>query len=757
MAGIKKTLGGDRIGSEEKMKLWLHDYESSTHDISRIWRSSMAPGVLYPFMAQLVEDGDVCEIDLKALARTIPTVGPLFGSFKLQLELYHAPFRLYNGLLHNNAVKIGLNMAQVKFPKLNVATPKTGTEDAKLNNWVGKSSLLHYMNVRDLPNTKTGIKKYNAVKYLAYYDIIKNYHLNKQENNAYVIGGTQDMTNTGGGTSIGTPINELLYVTTIATQTTPISIEDVVNEKNYQVRFEQEFRYSEKNGVMTDFMYYSAIESQGDRLTPLGIPLSPNTNSVTWMYIPIDNPKSDLTATKAWEILGRVAVQLTNESSTASQNIQLRQLAISGAPVLVDGSVIQPYRKYLAFRMITYNAMNNLAQQGIIAESTIPSVTQVYRTGLWMLPQNYNELFSANNPTINTGIASFPIENLDKARWTILKNCGLGDEVRITGIKTTGDNVINYLPYSAIACNDTPTAQDLQRNQIPMNGLVLKCYLSDIFNNWLDTEVIDGDNGINAITSIAVTDGEFTIDALNLANRVYNVLNRIAISGGTYEDWREAVFGKKVERRCESPMYIGGASGEVTFEEVVSTGAAENDPLGTLAGKGTLSGPLKGGYIRHYCEEAGYIIGIVSLTPRIDYSQGIEWDNELDNFDQLHKPGLDCIGFQNLMASWMHGRIDNNIAIGKQPAWIQYQTAVNEAHGDFADENKAMYMTLNRRFEIENTTGTPEIKDATTYIDPSKFNYAFADAKIDSQNFWIQIGIDFRIRRLMSANQIPNL
>lgn len=752
MAGIKKTLGGDRIGSEEKMKLWLHDYESSTHDISRIWRSSMAPGVLYPFMTQLVEDGDVCEIDLKALARTIPTVGPLFGSFKLQLELYHAPFRLYNGLLHNNAVKIGLNMSQVKFPKLNVATPKTGTENATKNDWIAKSSLLHYMKICDVPNTNNGVKKYNAVKFLGYYDIIKNYHLNKQEPSAYLIGGTQDMGGTG-GVIVGVPPQQISNIVLGATSNDP----DV-----YRGNIKPYFSQYQANTFKTTY----SIESDGStgQVNKGLLFLSMNTGgNVAQLTIRIDHPKPALSLSGASLIMDQIKFSL-------SQSVPG---GIPGRPDIGGGTGIRRGTFRLSQLMMPRSvAKLEMASDKSYAEYTInlntyaglefnEEVTNIENDSIIIqeikIPTGWNTLFATVNPPITTGIASFPIENLDKARWTILKNCGLGDEVRITGKNTTGDNVINYLPYSAIACNDTPTTQDLQRNQIPMNGLMLKCYLSDIFNNWLDTEVIDGDNGINAITSIAVTDGEFTIDALNLANRVYNVLNRIAISGGTYEDWREAVFGKKVERRCESPMYIGGASGEVTFEEVVSTGAAENDPLGTLAGKGTLSGPLKGGYIRHYCEEAGYIIGIVSLTPRIDYSQGVEWDNELDNFDQLHKPGLDCIGFQNLMASWMHGRINNNVAIGKQPAWIQYQTAVNEAHGDFADENKAMYMTLNRRFEVENVAGVQKIQDATTYIDPSKFNYAFADSAIDSQNFWIQIGIDFRIRRLMSANQIPNL
>ena len=59
-----------------------------------------------------------------------------------------------------------------------------------------------------------------------------------------------------------------------------------------------------------------------------------------------------------------------------------------------------------------------------------------------------------------------------------------------------------------------------------------------------------------------------------------------------------------------------------------------------------------------------------------------------------------------------------------------------------------MFETLNRRYEADEDLS---IKDLTTYIDPVKFNYMFAQTKIDAQNFWVQIAVDCTARRLMSA------
>ena len=98
-------------------------------------------------------------------------------------------------------------------------------------------------------------------------------------------------------------------------------------------------------------------------------------------------------------------------------------------------------------------------------------------------------------------------------------------------------------------------------------GLLLKTYQSDIFNNWIKTEWIDGENGISAITAISTAGNKFTIDQLNLSKKVYDMLNRIAVSGGTYQDWVEPVYTSSWNMHTETPMYEGGMSSEIEFQE----------------------------------------------------------------------------------------------------------------------------------------------------------------------------------------------
>ena len=173
----------------------------------------------------------------------------------------------------------------------------------------------------------------------------------------------------------------------------------------------------------------------------------------------------------------------------------------------------------------------------------------------------------------------------------------------------------------------------------PQFGLALKTYNSDLLQNWVNTEWIEGVNGINEISAVDVSDGQLTMDALNLAQKVYNMLNRIAVSGGTYGDWLETIFtGGNYMERCEAPVFEGGMSQEIVFQEVISNSATSDEPLGTLAGRGVSTQKQKGGHVKIKVTEPCYIIGIGSITPRIDYSQGNEFFTYHKTLDDIHKP-----------------------------------------------------------------------------------------------------------------------
>ena len=186
---MEKTLGGERLGSGKKMKVQLHNFERSTFNQSRKFISTMAPGLLVPVFKEIGTNGDKFEINIKSAIRTLPTIAPLFGTFKFQCDFFAIPMRLYNGLLHNNAIKIGMQMSKVLFPQIEFTGNRKAQNFLDYEKWFSHpSSLVNYLGYRDLPTKEDSITCVkNASFILAYYDIFKNYYSNKQETKAYMI------------------------------------------------------------------------------------------------------------------------------------------------------------------------------------------------------------------------------------------------------------------------------------------------------------------------------------------------------------------------------------------------------------------------------------------------------------------------------------------------------------------------------------------------------------------------------------------
>ena len=165
-------------------------------------------------MCLLVQKGDIIDIDIESNVLTHPTVGPLFGSFKLEHHIYTAPMRLYNSWLHNNRTKIGLNMADIKLPQISV-TLSTKDNPTPENPWsqINPSCLLAYLGIKgygsiNIPSGTKNIQK-TGLKLLAYYDIFKNYYANTQEDKFYTIGGAPQIEAEYGGNYIPTKDNNI--------------------------------------------------------------------------------------------------------------------------------------------------------------------------------------------------------------------------------------------------------------------------------------------------------------------------------------------------------------------------------------------------------------------------------------------------------------------------------------------------------------------------------------------------------------------
>lgn len=680
---MKKTLGGDRIRSESKMEVYLPNFGRSSHNIGKIIRTSQACGTIVPYWCQIGLDGTTFYIDITTKVKTLPTTGPVFGSFKHQIDVFVIPIRLYIAALHNNALGVGLNMSKVLLPRFLVYSANTSIYENDTNRGqVNPSSLLSYLGIKGFGRSKVNqnLRSFPAIFNLAYWDTFKNYYANKQEEYAYVITGVNHIWKT---LSVGSGVSWIKTWTENSSEAYEIA-PTVEKPKYIKLEFEENISPEEVNEIQ----FLTNIPDSTQKLnilTKLGDSFVFERTDPEALGIKApDNPRK---ATKIYAYKVKKKIQIAYNMDVAGKNL-----------------ITMPDNQKIKLQQFQLKNIDDERTKILAAPST--------------------SAYTVNNLTMPYGAATATLD------------------------------LPNY--------NRTKTYHS-SKAWYSQAGLAVKTYLSDRFNNWLNTEWIDGTTGgINAITAVDVSDGKLTMDALILQKKIFNMLNRVAITDGTYQAWREATYGIRSATLPESPIFCGGMQSEIAFDEIVSNSATDEEPLGTLAGRGIATMYKSGRGLKIKCTEPSMIMALGSITPRIDYSQGNKWWTRLQNMDDFHKPTLDAIGFQELiteeMAAWnteVTGPEEVTYAsLGKQPSWIEYTTDVNETYGEFAAGMPLAFMCLNRVYE-EVEDGT--IDNASTYIDPTIYNSIFAESRLSSQNFWVQVAFDVTARRVMSAKQIPNL
>lgn len=646
---MKKEIGGKRINSGNKMLVEIKDYGRSTHDLGYLWRSTMAPGTIVPFLNEPMMPGDTFDINLAAEARTLPTLGNLYGEYALELHVFEIPMRIYNKQLQYNKLNIGMNMQNVILPQIQISSANVVPSDTSYQ--INPSALLSYLGIRGLGYGYGGAtyiqRNFQAMSVLGYWDIIKNYFANKQETNAYVISGV---------------VHTLIPTVEDGTGVALAQNAPTANQPSTNL------------GLILTY--------------PAGTTLS------------IDSAASVLIAT--------------------SSGPQYAPSALFQNYTIVNNGGAAPYIRFANPLIMTNMIFWVATNAGTIVAAT---------------PQ----------------LKAFPLTNIDDMKELILQQPD-GAPFVITGASAA--------PYGDIVGSTTPA----NANILSQQGLGVKTYKADLFNNWMSTT---WQTQISSQTAVSTATGSFTMDQLLFSKKAYEYLNAVAISGGTYEDWVEVTYGEDPYRRATIPMYCGGLMKTIQFQEVVamtdaSTTGGGQQFLGQQAARGKLGQKHNGGQIVIRAKEHSMVMGVISITPKPDYSQGNKWVNNIKTMNDWHKPAFDQIGFQNLItdqiASWDTncGQTNNPVyfSAGLQPAWINYMTNVNETYGNFAIPNNLMYMTLNRRYQ---QAAGGRILDLTTYIDPAKFNFIFAQTALDAQNFEIQVACNIEARRKMSAKIMPNL
>lgn len=650
---IIKKIGGERLGSGSGMKVAAVGYGYSTHDVSQKRITSATFGTILPVGQYLLPSNSKLTMRLDALITSNALLYQLYGSAKFQLDVFSADVQLYNPKMGLNLLEQGYKISDVKFPLLELQTRGFANDEEITdfaNHQINPSSLLRAIGIsangqhKDFANYDV-TRQHNAMFYLMYYQIYKDYYANKQEKKGYII-------HTG----------------------------------------------PEDRNV-------TEVKLHMDDSTSFIIPEGPGT------------PR---------ELASSAGLEITlNETQHPST---LR--------VLIEGYA-EPQELHTVWATVIPSAV-------VITCSDLDPEFATAKIYGW----NY-----ASPQEDGIRIAEFDLKAIDRMTMKLHAEIESPTAVILSRANTE-------MPYKA-SLDVTGNTRMPYSILHPLEGIALGTYNSDVFNNYLDNETI---NALTAKSKVQVApDGTFTIDALNIIQKMYNYDQRIGITDGTLEEWRELTYGEQTKGQSLKPVYEGGLSKEIVFDMVVSTAGTEQEPLGSIASRGQFGEKHKGGYAEIHADKEKLVMVMAKITPRIVYSQGNHWTTNLKTLDDLHKPVYDKIGYQNLLTDQVcavetqvaAGSALTTFSMGKQPAWQWYRTDYDQALGNIASTEN--YKVFGRNYEMEKVGTHYKVKDLTTYIDPTKFNDVFAIQSLDAMNFDLQVGIDAKLTLVMSEEVIPNL
>lgn len=242
-----------------------------------------------------------------------------------------------------------------------------------------------------------------------------------------------------------------------------------------------------------------------------------------------------------------------------------------------------------------------------------------------------------------------------------------------------------------------------------------------------------------------------SIQDLRTSNALQRWFERNARGGSRYIEQILAHFGvRSSDARLQRPQFLGGGKMPIAVSEVLQTSSTDaTSPQANMAGHGISAGINNG--FKHYFEEHGYVIGLMSIMPRTGYQQGVPRDfTKFDNMD-FYFPEFAHLSEQEIKNQELFVSDDatyNEGTFGYTPRYAEYKYHESEAHGDF--RGNMSFWHLNRIF-----TDKPNLN--TTFVECNPSNRVFATSQTQDDKFWVQLYQDVKALRLMPKYGTPML
>lgn len=232
-----------------------------------------------------------------------------------------------------------------------------------------------------------------------------------------------------------------------------------------------------------------------------------------------------------------------------------------------------------------------------------------------------------------------------------------------------------------------------------------------------------------------------SINDLRNAFRLQEWLEKNARGGNRYIELIKNHWDTETgDARVQRPEYITGVKTPVVISEVLNTtGETAGLPQGNMSGHGVSVG--NGRFGSYHCKEHGYIIGIMSVTPKSCYQQGIPKTFLKRDAMQYGWPSLAHLGEQavKIKEVFAYGATEDD-DWGYLPQFAEYKYHASRVAGDFRTTPLNAWH-LGRIF-----TSVPGLNEEFISVDPDDVERIFA-VQDDSDNLWMHILHKVIVRR----------
>ena len=240
-----------------------------------------------------------------------------------------------------------------------------------------------------------------------------------------------------------------------------------------------------------------------------------------------------------------------------------------------------------------------------------------------------------------------------------------------------------------------------------------------------------------------------TINDLRRAFRLQEWLEKNARGGTRYIENILMHFGvRSSDKRLQRPEYITGLKTPVIISEVLNTSATAEEAQGNMAGHGVAVSTGK--YGNYFCEEHGYIIGIMSVMPQPAYQQGIPKTYLKSDPLDFFWPSFAHIGEQPVQNNELYAyTATGEDTFGYVPRYAEYKYQPSRVAGDFRTD-ALNFWHLGRIFANQ-----PALNQAFIECTPEQCERIFA-VQDGEDNLYCQVMHKIKAVRPMPKFGTPN-